>query len=54
MEILVKMKQAAFSQDIYIPKTIKDLNNNCDSKLNVAIDYLVQQAELTNENIDDD
>lgn len=40
--------------DIYVPKTIQDLNNNCDSQLNVAIDYLVQQAELANENIDDD
>ena len=40
--------------NIYVPKTIQDLNDNCDSQLNVAIDYLVQQAELANENIDDD
>ena len=40
--------------DIYIPKTIQDLRDNCDSQLNVAIDHLIQQAELANVNNSED
>lgn len=44
--------KGSIQPDIFVPKTIKDLKENKDSQLQVAIKYLQKQAEISNDGVD--